>query len=374
MELKKVDFSELIYPDLNFKVSVPTGWMPLNKQTDTPGSLFNNLWSSSDPGFLYVNLSLTVYPLGDGSQEAYFLEHKKLYEREASIEIVDSGKLKDYKQGYSFIRIRTMRDPLMCIGVVAFLSFGKYCYILQFVAPEEIFENVRPMMDYFFGNFEEYRSEGYPPPVRPESGTKDALDGWIIAASPMLLGEDSIPALAYVNEEHGFSFIVPVDSRFVTPKGNALWSAIVNLPFKGNDRQATFFIQVLPGQEKTSAIFMDDIESRLLEERGGSREKRVSLMAQYGGIEHLCSVYIHNDTTVTSYVWAHVRPDRSFVLELLIPEGVVAQPEEFALLLCNGFKVYEREYEDAEGDASKPGETDDDSNAEDKRASDAGDE
>jgi hypothetical protein len=358
MPFELMIWSEVFNPDLTFRILSPSGWTVVNKLPETPGALFNNIWITSQPEFVSVNLSLIVYPKGHADQKTYFEKHLELYQSNKSIEILEFGALEGHAIPFDFIRLRSRESGMETIGTVALYATDKFCYILQFVAPTRIYDRTKQIEEKYIAGFEIRRREGIPLPVRPNAGTNDGLGGWVAPAMPFNLSGKPIPTLVYVNEQFGFSFIVPADSSFNMVESSARWAVIVNLPFTAEDRQAAFAVQVVDGTELTSALFLDQVERGLVEQRRGKRIKRVSLAGRYGGLEHLVMESEHQpdkvqkpefrNMKVTGYVWVHTRVDRSFILELMAPESIGEDMAELANYLCNGFRVFE--FPDANAD------------------------
>ena len=366
MPFEMTIWSEVFNPDLTFRMVTPAGWTVMNRLPETPGALFNNVWTTSDPEYVGVNLSLVVYPVGVADQQVFYEKHLELYKSKPRMKVLDSGTLDGYPLPFNFVKVQSRESGFETIGIVAFYATDKYCYILQFVAPTNTYEKHKAFEKRYISGFEIASREGIPLPIRPPVGTEDGLGGWVAPAMPVEIDGVSTQTLVYVNEEFGFSFIVPADSSFSKMDGGAKWSILVNLPFKAGDIQAAFTFQVVEGAEITSALFLDQVERGLVEQRKGKRVKRVSFAGKYGGLEHLVMEFEHRQdrTTdsesravkVTSYVWVHTRSDRSFVLELMAPETVNVNMEEFSVYICNGFRVFDLPDASQRGEARTPAE------------------
>lgn len=340
MVSETLKLKEFFFPDLDLRVMMPENWAVQSKIADADGALMNAVWVSPPESIVLMNASITVYHAGGATQKDYFDKHIMLYEGEPDTEILESGEASEYQLPLHFIKVKMRKAGMEMGGIIAFHGAEKFCYIIQFIAPLEHFDDTRPLWNAILNSISVIEFELPDMPVPPEKGAQEAHGGWIVNVPPMAVETEIIPSAAFFHDEHGFGIQIPSDSVWAKVGSDDRWAILFQLPYKIGEFSATVIVQVLGGGDITSGQLMDGVEQQLLRERNGTKKARTTFGAGYGALEGMQAVYAHGGTSVNSYVYAHARGDRSFVFEVLVPEGAHQFPDALAYTIANGFTVF----------------------------------
>ena len=340
MVQETLKLKEFFFPDLDFRVMLPEKWQVSNRLADAEGSLMNAVWVSPKDSAVLMNASMTVYQTGGATQKDYFDKHIALYEGEKDTEIIESGESGEFDLPFHFIRVEMRKAGLEMAGLIAFHVTEKFSYILQLISPVEHFESTRPLWTAILSSFKPvvYVLPDMPP--KPGESAQDAHGGWIVNVPPMTVENEIIPSAAFFHEDFGFGIQIPSDSVWAAVGENDRWAILFQMPYKLNELSASVVVQALGGGAITSAQLMDGVETQLLRERNGTRKSRTTFSAAYGALEYMHAVYAHGEANVASHVYVHARADRSFIVEVLIPEGSHPHGSALAYTIANGFTVY----------------------------------
>lgn len=340
MVSETLKLKEFFFPDLDLKVLMPENWAVQSRLADAEGALMNAVWISPKETIVLMNASITVYHAGGSSQKVYFERHFALYENEPDTAILGSGETAEFGIPLHTIRVKMRKAGMEMGGIIAFHCTEKFSYIIQFIAPAEHFDDTKPLWSAILGSLSIVEFDIPEMPNKPEAGAQEANGGWIVNVPPMTVNNEIIPSAAFFHDEYGFGIQVPSDSVWAKVGPEEKWAILFQLPYKVAEFSATIVVQVLGGGEITSSQLMDGVENQLLRERDGVRKTRSTFSAGYGALEYMHAIYSHTGTVVNSYAFAHARRDRSFVFEVLIPEGAHGNPEALAYTIANGFTVF----------------------------------